>query len=48
MGTGKTYHPDELEELTRKGRQRVISDGRDYETILKGLLGKMGILESEQ
>jgi spore maturation protein CgeB len=30
-------HPKELEELTRKGRWRVLKDGYDYETILRGL-----------
>lgn len=36
-------HPDELEVLTNKGRERVIRDGRDYRSILKGVLKEMGI-----
>jgi glycosyltransferase involved in cell wall biosynthesis len=36
-------HPDELEALTTKGRERVIRDGRDYRRILEGVLERMGI-----
>lgn len=31
-------HPDELKQLTEKGRQRVINDGRDYRSILEKIL----------
>jgi spore maturation protein CgeB len=31
-------HKQELEDLTKKGRERVIKDGRDYRSILKGIL----------
>ena len=36
-------HPEKLEALTIKGRERVIRDGRDYRNILKGVLEKIGI-----
>ena len=35
-------HPKKLEALTIKGRERVIRDGRDYRSSLKGVLEKMG------
>jgi spore maturation protein CgeB len=38
-------HPDELEVLSSKGHSRVIQDGYDYESLLRGLLGKMGCSE---
>lgn len=31
-------HPLELEALTNKGRERVIRDGRDYRSVLEGVL----------
>lgn len=34
-------HPDELELLTAKGRERVIRDGRDYRSILDKVLSLM-------
>lgn len=37
-------HPKELLSLTKKGRQRVIKDGRDYESIIKGILKQINIL----
>lgn len=37
-------HPEELETLTIKGRERVIHDGRDYRSIIKGVLEKMGVM----
>ena len=31
----------ELEQLTKKGTERVHKDGRDYESILKNVLEKV-------
>jgi spore maturation protein CgeB len=36
-------HPNELEQLTSKGRKRVIDDGRDYRSILKSILKDIGV-----
>jgi spore maturation protein CgeB len=36
----QTY-PQKLEELTKKGRERIIRDRRDYPSILKNILKKM-------
>lgn len=38
-------HPDKLELLIKNGRDRVIKDGRDYKTIIEGLLKKIGFVE---
>jgi len=37
-------HPKELEELTKRGTERILMDGRDYESILNQILKKIGIL----
>lgn len=37
-------HPNELEVLTNKGRERVIRDGRDYRSILEEVLRKIGLI----
>jgi spore maturation protein CgeB len=37
-------HPDELKQLTSKGRERVISDGRDYRSILEKVLEEIGVI----
>lgn len=37
-------HAEELRLLTEKGMQRVQTDGRDYESILRDILQKTGIL----
>jgi spore maturation protein CgeB len=39
-------HPVELEQLTAKGMERVHRDGRDYESILRDVLRKIGIKTS--
>lgn len=36
-------NPEKLELLIDKGRARVIKDGRDYKTIIAGLLRKIGV-----
>lgn len=36
-------HPEDLKILTQKGRERVIKDGRDYKTIIEGILQRIGI-----
>jgi hypothetical protein len=38
-------HKEELEVLSSKGYNRVIQDGNDYGSILRGLLAKMGITD---
>lgn len=38
-----TNHPGQLETLTQKGNQRVHTDGRDYESILKEVITKIGV-----
>ncbi|WP_289055257.1 CgeB family protein [Carboxylicivirga marina] len=37
-------HPQELQQLTQKGTQRVHNDGRDYESILRKVLQQIGML----
>jgi len=37
-------HPQELEQLTQKGTERVHRDGRDYESILRKVLYEIGML----
>jgi len=36
-------HQNQLETLTQKGNERVNKDGRDYGSILKEVINKIGI-----
>lgn len=37
-------HPEALKALTEKGRRRVVGDSRDYESILREVLQKTGVV----
>ena len=41
------HHSVELEQLTKKGTERVLADGRDYESILRDILKQIGILSHD-